>query len=195
MLDRDAVHVYDPQRLRALAHPVRQELLDVLHTEGTATATRCAEVTSHSVASCSFHLRMLAKYGFIELAEPKGREKPWRVRHRSLTATADLTDNASVHALGDVSVLVLQREEQRVRDWVARIDREPAEWVAASTIATSSFWATDAEMAEVSRELAALPDRFKARWDDPARRPAGARLVRLFGAVTADPPADGTADG
>lgn len=195
MADSDHLRTTDPQRLRALAHPLRNELLGVLHTLGTATATRCAEETGESVASCSFHLRMLAKYGFIEPAERQGREKPWRVTSRSLTASADFDDPASVHAMREVSALVLEREAQRVRDWIRRTDVEPQEWVEASTLATSSFWATAEEMAEVSASLAGLTHRFKNRWDDPAHRPAGARLVRLLGAVTADPASRAGPDG
>src|SRR5215213_4049628 len=72
--------VTDPRAMRALAHPLRLELLDLLAVEGTATATRCAEALGESQASCSFHLRQLAKYGFVEEAEPASwRERPWRL--------------------------------------------------------------------------------------------------------------------
>ena len=43
------------------------ELIDRLGSEQSATATRCAEVLGESVASCSYHLGILAKYGYIEL--------------------------------------------------------------------------------------------------------------------------------
>ena len=61
--------------------PTRLELLDFLHEAGEATATECSRRLGESVASCSFHLRMLGKYGYIEPAERRGREKPWRVPH------------------------------------------------------------------------------------------------------------------
>src|SRR5207248_1770299 len=53
-------------RLRALAHPLRWKLFDIVFREGTATATRCAELTGESGASCSYHLNILGKYGYIE---------------------------------------------------------------------------------------------------------------------------------
>ena len=74
-----ATHISDPARIRALAHPLRLELLDHLRDAGEATATECAAQVGESVASCSFHLRMLAKYGFLERAERRGKEKPWRI--------------------------------------------------------------------------------------------------------------------
>ena len=66
--------------LRALAHPLRWKLIDVLGSEDAATATRCAEVLGESVASCAYHLGILAKYGYIEpVPDHAGREKPWRM--------------------------------------------------------------------------------------------------------------------
>src|SRR5271156_3155401 len=76
----DHVVAPDPRALRALAHPLRWQLIDLIGSETTATATRCAEVLGESVASCSYHLGMLAKYGYIEeVPERGGREKPWQL--------------------------------------------------------------------------------------------------------------------
>src|SRR5450755_3872470 len=70
----------DPRALRALAHPLRWQLIDLIGSETTATATRCAEVLGESVASCSYHLGILGKYGYIELVPGQaGKEKPWRL--------------------------------------------------------------------------------------------------------------------
>ncbi|WP_166351731.1 ArsR/SmtB family transcription factor [Phytoactinopolyspora limicola] len=198
MVRGNEAQITDPQRLRALAHPLRNQLLDVLRIEGAATATRCAELTGESVASCSFHLRMLAKYGFIEHAEPQGRERPWRVVHRSFTATADFDDPGSVNALEQVAYLAIEQAAQHVRDWISRSRDEPREWIEASTIATSTFWATSDELAEVSQALGELTDRFRDRLDNPAARPDGARLVRFVGATSVDPDRPGatpSADG
>ncbi|NEE03651.1 ArsR/SmtB family transcription factor [Phytoactinopolyspora halotolerans] len=186
-MGEERTRISDPQRLRALAHPLRHELLDVLRTEGEATATRCAELVGESAASCSFHLRMLAKYGFIERAEQRGRDKPWRLVHRSLQTGADLDDPASVQAATQVAAAVIDREMQRLRDSLARAPEEPREWLDASTIATSTFWATSEEMAEVSEALSEIADRFRDRWDDPSLRPEGARIVRVFGATVSEP--------
>ena len=71
----------DPRALRALAHPLRWQLIDLIGSE--ATATRCAEVLGESVASCSYHLGILGKYGYIELVPGQaGKEKPWRLASR-----------------------------------------------------------------------------------------------------------------
>src|SRR5258707_15026402 len=65
--------------MRALAHPTRLALLDHLHTVDHATATECAAAVGDSPSSCSYHLRALAKWGFVEEAEGgAGRERPRR---------------------------------------------------------------------------------------------------------------------
>src|ERR1700736_5177120 len=69
----------DPRALRAVAHPVRLQLVGLLRREGPLTATQAAERLRQSPASCSFHLRQLAKHGLVEEAGGgRGRERPWR---------------------------------------------------------------------------------------------------------------------
>lgn len=84
--------ISDPLAIRALAHPTRLALLEILAGEGQATATRCAELSGQSVASCSFHLRSLAKHGFIEAVPGVGRERPWRLISLTQRLSGDRLD-------------------------------------------------------------------------------------------------------
>ena len=69
----------DAEELRVLAHPVRMRLLQALYERGSATATELAEMIGESPANCSWHLRQLAKYGFVEeTGGGTGRNRPWR---------------------------------------------------------------------------------------------------------------------
>src|ERR1700748_1596009 len=73
-------HITDARTLRALAHPVRIALLEALALGGAMTATQVGEQIGESPTTCSFHLRQLAKYGFVEEAGGgKGRARPWRM--------------------------------------------------------------------------------------------------------------------
>src|SRR5215467_3284043 len=75
----------DPKAMRALAHPVRLALLEALTDAGTLTATEAGERVGESPANASFHLRQLAKYGFVEEAEGgTGRRRPWRLKQLGL---------------------------------------------------------------------------------------------------------------
>jgi len=71
--------------LKALAHPARNKILERLQVYGPATATDCAAVAGMSPSACSYHLRMLERYGFVEAGHAEdardrgdGRERVWR---------------------------------------------------------------------------------------------------------------------
>lgn len=178
--------ITDPSRIRALAHPLRLELLDLLGDVGEATATRCAERTGETVANCSFHLRTLAKAGFIEPAPGQGREKPWRLASRSRMLDVDPADPTSFHAMSELVGLVVTREAERVRSFMATHPTRPDGWRDTVTVTTSSFWATADEMRELVATVAQLAERFAGRTEDPSLRPEGARLGRLFATVNPD---------
>ncbi|MEU8267161.1 helix-turn-helix domain-containing protein [Sphaerisporangium sp. NPDC049002] len=79
----DTYRVSDPQALKAVAHPLRVRLLGALRVEGPATATELAARFGESSGSTSYHLRQLARYGFVE-QDPEqrdARERRWRSVH------------------------------------------------------------------------------------------------------------------
>ena len=78
----------DPKAMRAMAHPIRLALLEALADAGTLTATEAGERVGESPANASFHLRQLAKYGFVEEAEGgTGRKRPWKLGHLGMRFT------------------------------------------------------------------------------------------------------------
>jgi DNA-binding transcriptional ArsR family regulator len=94
----DQLELTDPHAMRALAHPVRLDLLVAL-SQGPLTATQCAERVGESPQSCSYHLRTLAKHGFVERAEAEnGRERPWKKVAGGLHWSAS-SDSAAARAL------------------------------------------------------------------------------------------------
>lgn len=180
--------IFEPERVRALAHPTRLDLLEYLRDVQEATATQCAEHTGESVASCSFHLRILGKYGYIERAEQHGREKPWRPAPGERWDMRPSTEiSGSTSAAAGLAALTVAREGERLHRFLSQFEKEPVEWVDAVTVTTSSFWATAGEMAQLSRDIQALTDRFPPRNVDPNLRPAGARKGRLFATLNPDP--------
>ncbi|WP_248958030.1 winged helix-turn-helix domain-containing protein [Sphaerisporangium perillae] len=77
-------HVSDSRVLKAVAHPLRVRLLGALRLDGPATATELAAKFGESSGSTSYHLRQLARYGFVE-EDPEqrdARERRWRSVHR-----------------------------------------------------------------------------------------------------------------
>ena len=179
----------DPKALRALAHPLRWQLLDLLGSEGTATATRCAEVLGQSVASCSYHLGMLAKYGYIEEVPGRtGREKPWRLASARQDLGPTGLDTEGELAAEAATEAFLDHEFARTRQRYRRQSLEPGPWRPA--LAGETVWLTKQDYAAAKAELLAVLERYLRDRDllDPAQRPAGSREARLFIAVSVAPP-------
>lgn len=170
----------DARELRALAHPLRMALLELLYVEGPLTATECGDRLGQIPANCSFHLRQLAKHGFIEEAEGGvGRQRPWRFTSLGHQWN-DTTDRPAPERAASRSLVALlrQRHAQYLADWRARHDSEPAEWQDAAILSQNTGWLTAAELAELRDSMQALWDRYRDRLLDPSKRPAGARLVQ-----------------
>jgi hypothetical protein len=175
--------------LRALAHPLRWKLMDLLGSELSATATRCAEVLGESVASCSYHLGVLAKYRYIELVpDQPGREKPWRLVSYEQDLSSEGLDEPGALAAEAATEVFLDHELARTKDRLRRQDLEPAEWRDASLLLGSTMWVAAAELLQIKEQLLEISRRYSDRRDDPARRPAGAREARVFTATSVAPP-------
>ena len=73
--------VIDPAALKAMTHPLRLRLYYALVIARSTTATELAQSLDASVSLVSYHLRQLARYGYVE-PDPDsgddGRERWWR---------------------------------------------------------------------------------------------------------------------
>ena len=179
----------NPETLKAIAHPLRIEILGILDRDGEHTASQIAEKLGQTVANCSFHLRTLEKHGYIERAPQRGREKPWRTAHDSRNLTPDPEVASSVAQASQVASLYVQRESHRMLQALQQggsIMQDP-EWVLAWTVNTSEFWATAEEMSELARRVTELTKPFEGRGSDPSLRPEGSRRGHLFATVNPDP--------
>jgi DNA-binding transcriptional ArsR family regulator len=162
----------DPAVVRALAHPLRLRLLDLLRFDGPSTATELGQRLGESSGSTSYHLRQLARYGFIEEAPARGgRERLWRHRQRSVMLEAGGAGGRELLAE------LLSREAHALDRFLAQRELTP-EWDAGSFFATRALRLTSTELAELRDGMDELLDRFRrAEEDDP---PADARPVRLL---------------
>jgi DNA-binding transcriptional ArsR family regulator len=179
----------DPRELRVLAHPVRLRLLQVLYEHDAATATEVAELVGESPANCSWHLRQLAKYGFVEeTGGGKGRRRPWRAVRRPLH-WGDSDESPEVAAAGDeLSTMIIEQELGALRSWLTWRRTDPPEWQDVGGLSQGSSWLTAAELAAVDAEIMAIVLRYRDRVLDPAERPEGARRIRMLAwAVPAEP--------
>jgi DNA-binding transcriptional ArsR family regulator len=173
--------VSDAQTMRALAHPVRMDLLDLMRREGEITATRAAEALDESPGNMSWHLQTLAKYGFVEeTGDGKGRTRPWRLVSASNRFRVDIDDPAA-GAAGEVLISqFIDRAVEKQRRWIAERNSYDPEWRDEGAFLNGSVsYLTPAEVTEISEAVVAIFERYNDR-DDPSRRPAGSRPVNLI---------------
>jgi DNA-binding transcriptional ArsR family regulator len=170
----------DPRALRAYAHPTRMALVGLLRREGPFTATRAAVLTGESVASCSYHLRMLAKYGLVEEAEGgRGREKPWRATARYTDWPSYSDDPAVAEAAEALTLTAAERWFEELTRALEERRNRPREWQEAEQFGDDMLYLTAAELKELGEKVGELLRPYDDRVD-PDRRPEGARLVSFL---------------
>lgn len=186
----------DPQAIRALAHPLRIDLVELLGG-GPMTAAECARALGNTQANCSFHLRQLAKYGFVAEAPPgpDRRERRWQLLDYEQTWSA--ADNPELtRALDEVFI---RREAGRLLDWTARSGSEPMEWRRLALFGGATLPLTPEEVEDVRRRLGELAEHVMAKYGDRigdrGTWPEGSRPVRMLTAITPLPDLYGTSDG
>jgi hypothetical protein len=171
----------DPVVLRALAHPLRQQLHRLLVREVSCSAAYAARELGISHALASHHLRQLAKYGFAEQVDGRDRrERPWRSLSTSTTwVGADRTDEGGAAA----DLLEQTVAEQCLSNLIAwhRRRRESGEraWQGIANLDTSLLYLTTEEAADLVARFDELCRPYVSRRLDAAERPSASQPVEL----------------
>jgi predicted transcriptional regulator len=184
--DRGRLNLTDPKAMRALAHPLRWALLEALGDAGTLTATQASDMLDESPANCAFHLRTLAKYGFVEEAGGgRGRERPWRLTYHSMRLHTIQDDPEASRAAEAVSQVWFDRLLARARRSLTARTAWPKALDDALGTSSSRIWVTPAEAAELHEEIQQAYERvvgssgcFTER-RDPKLRPPDAVTVEF----------------
>lgn len=181
MPGKRTVTLTDPRALRAMAHPTRLELIGLLRRGGPLTATQAGELIGESPASCSFHLRQLAKYGLVEEAGGgRGRERPWRATAIS-TEWPVFGESEETRAAGEMlSRVVVERYFESAVEWLERQPSEPPEWAEAAPLGDALVYMTAEELREVEARIRELFEPFLERLEDGAPRVEGSRPVSVI---------------
>jgi predicted ArsR family transcriptional regulator len=173
-----AIKLTDPETMRALAHPARIALWQHLLLEGPATATECAPAAGLSPSACSYHLRQLGRFGFIEqdqAAAANGRERPWRVVVTTTTVD-DLEDPVAVMAARLLDNVIQERWDEARRRYEATKEEYPAQWRQAAGGDRVIVYLTPDELATLREQIRELyRPLIRMAGED---RPAGAEPVQ-----------------
>jgi hypothetical protein len=176
------VELTDPRMMRALAHQARIAIWMHLGMHGPATATECAQIAGLSPSACSYHLRTLARYGFVE-EDPQsaadGRERPWRARLLAFNMSSgpDAPPATQVASQLLVENMRAAAEEIRVR-YLARRSEYPDDWQTAAGEVFSVAHVTPDELDRMRSEVLEVMARYIRL--DPASRSSGALPVRIM---------------
>jgi DNA-binding transcriptional ArsR family regulator len=168
-------NIDDAQLLRAMAHPLRLRLIGTLTKDGPATASELARRLGESSGSTSYHLRVLAKYHFIEddPGRNHGRERWWRAVDEGLEWTLDTDDRGLLEADRALGRQLIGEYQRRLERWHDEIPDWDRSWRAASTGGDRFYELTPAELRVLVDEVMAILDRYedrrKRRTDDTER--------------------------
>ncbi len=174
----DKIVLSDPRAIRALAHPARLAIIEALFPGDELTATECASLTGLSPSATSYHLKALARWGIVEAGQARadGRDRPWKAKGRSIEVSSQVPQ-ATVLAEGAVLETFLDRNRALIAEFLDRQANEPPEWRDAVELASSDYWLTAEELAEVSGALRSVLQPYKNRRRDS--RPDKSRRVRV----------------
>ena len=176
------LRVTDPRMLRALAHPARLAILQFLGLEGPATATECAGVAGLSPSACSYHLRALAQYGFVE-EDPEsaadGRQRPWRARIISLSWRDEPGAPLGMRVAGQMLEETVRGQADELRHtYLDRQSEYPVAWTRALGHQNDVLHVTPAELTALRERLVDVLGEFRRL--NPAERPPGASRVHVM---------------
>jgi DNA-binding transcriptional ArsR family regulator len=163
----------DATTLKALAHPLRVQILRVLELRERASVTSLAGELGETTAAVSYHLRQLARHGLVEEStdgpgtdeHAVGRRPRWwrmAVDEIHLDAVA-LTRSADTREAFDF----LAREagasrSRRLAHWFATAPTWPEEWQRAATELDAPLTLDPAQTRALADDLKALVDRYRA---------------------------------
>jgi DNA-binding transcriptional ArsR family regulator len=173
------LRITDPQVMRALAHPARIAIWQFLGLEGPATATECAEIAGLSPSACSYHLRTLARYGFVEedpVSAADGRQRPWRVKVVAFALPNGPDDTPGMRAAGRMLNQTLHAQLDEL--WESYLDRQAeytAQWQEALGDQVDVLHVAPEELIELRRRLTELFGEYRRL--SRAERPPGAGRV------------------
>ncbi|MBD5786497.1 helix-turn-helix domain-containing protein [Cellulosimicrobium terreum] len=167
-----------PAQLKALAHPLRIEILEQLTVHSALTASGLADLVGESSGSTSYHLRQLAKHGFVREVAGRGtaRERWWERNPGGFTVSLP-DDPDDVAAIATTRTVNREFEQARARRILALIDHPTTvgrNWLEATRFQTTNLWLTSDQASEVLGawdRFAVLLDHYANQQETPGARP------------------------
>ena len=166
-------HVLDATSLKALAHPIRVQLLGLLRQDGPSTATALGARLGESSGTTSYHLRQLAGADLVVEDETRGngRERWWRAaQHSTQLEAADWLDDPDVKpALDAYMNAILGSYAARAQAFLDEAHTWPKKWKRAAEMSDYLLSLSAAELVRLNaamNELVASYQREPRKGDE-----------------------------
>ena len=167
----------DPKAMRAMAHPVRLQVWEILRDDGPLTATELGERIGESPTNTAFHLRTLGKYGFVQEAEKgKGRARPWRSVPGGLMVREEEPDGEARRAAAAMVGALRAMLFRQIERWAAERAGYPKKWQAGGFEMEFRGTLTAPELARVGKQINEVLAPYRRSAGDA---PAGAKKVTI----------------
>ena len=171
----------DAPTLKALAHPLRVQILRLLELQERASVTGLAEELGETTGAVSYHLRQLARHGLVEEVEDDGepatepeagepgrravgrRRRWWRlaVDEIHMSGMAFMADEDTREAAGFLLREFQSTRSRRLAHWFATATTWPEEWQKASSDMDGTLTLDPAQTRALADEIKAVIDRYR----------------------------------
>ncbi len=183
MIEKEQGRTLDAGALKALAHPLRVRIYDLLSERGPQTASTLAKLIGETSGATSYHLRALAAHALIREVPDRGtaRERWWeRPKGRiNLPGPDQATTPASRAAAQIVTAEFMQLRQRTLMEYLNRpVAEAPSGWEDAGLVMTTTLDVTAEQMTALKQELTALVDAAIERYRGQEGA-AGTRRVTL----------------
>lgn len=190
----------DAPSLKALAHPMRVQILRILQLRNRASVTSLAAELGETTGATSYHLRQLARHGFVEEFEATDeqpdrqrsagrRQRWWRMAVDQIHMTGfEFMENKDTREAAGFLLREFQADRsRRLANWFATATLWPEAWQRASSSNDGNVKLNATQTRALADEIAAVFAKYSAM--KPGR---GARSIdvqyAVFPADTGDRP-------
>ncbi len=164
--------------LKAMAHPLRVQILGMLRTYGPATASGLAGRLGLTSGALSYHLRQLERFGFIaeDLERGDNRDRWWRSVHRYTEfnnvdldpALAEIGEEYERSVISALTNSLIRAQAERT-SW-------PVEWQRAFDMSDTLLELTASEAEQLAAQIRAVFQRYRPHTPG-APLPDGSQIV------------------
>lgn len=180
----------DAPALKALAHPMRVQILRILQLRKRASVTSLAEELGETTGATSYHLRQLARHRFVEGFESDATDDPgekrsgrrqrwWRmaVDQIHLSGFEFMANEDTREAVGFLLREYQADRSRRLANWFATATQWPEQWQRASSDSDQTIELNPKQTRALADELIAVLDKYRALKPGRGARPVDVQFA------------------